>query len=280
MTCAGYPSSFEKEFLDAQTFADWGVDYLKYDFCHFPSVADPRTAYARMAMALEATGRDIVFSACNWGYCEVEKWIRSAGAHLYRCTPDITESFPSIVENCRSQSEKIRYSATGCYTDMDMLVVGMDGIGHHGHPGLCGDTEYKTHFALWCLNGQPLMIGSDLRRLRPETLALLTNKDLLRIDQDEECRPPVEAGIKGDSRPSFFKHLSDRQFAVGFFNLTDEEGCSDFRPWDIGLPTTAGIAMSLRDVFTGEVMSPVNDFLSICLPPRDCKVFLGEWVTL
>ena len=91
MTCAQYPSSFDKEFLDAQTFADWGVDYLKYDFCNFPKTADPRMAYARMSMALKATGRDIVFSACNWGEFEVEKWIRSTGAHLYRSTGDIGE---------------------------------------------------------------------------------------------------------------------------------------------------------------------------------------------
>ena len=280
MTCTGAPGSYDKEFIDAETFAGWGVDYLKYDFCHFPAVADPRESYSRMAMALETTGRDIVFSACNGGLCEVEKWIRSTGAHLYRCTTDITETFPSILEHCRSQDEKIRYSAPGCYNDMDMLVVGMDGIGHHGHPGLCGDTEYKTHFALWCLFGQPLMMGSDLRRLRPETLELLTNKDLLRIDQDAECRPPIESGIKGDSRPSFFKHLSDRQFAVAFFNFTDEDGCADFRPWDIGLTTSAGVGMSLREVFTGEVVGPVNDFLSLYVPARDCKVFIGEWVTM
>lgn len=280
LTCAWYPSSYDKEFIDAQTFADWGVDYLKYDFCNFPKTADPVMAYARMSMALKATGRDIVFSACNWGDCEVEKWIRSTGAHLYRSTGDIGERFSAILNNCRSQDEKIRYSAPGCFNDMDMLVVGMDGIGNVGHPGLCGDTEYKTHFALWCMNSQPLMMGSDLRKLRPEILDLLTNKDLLRIDQDEECRPPMYASIKGDNRPTFFKHLSNRQFAIGFFNLDDEPGNADFRPWDIGFPTTSGIGMMLRDVFTGEVIGPVNDYMTMYLEPHDCRVYLGEWVTM
>ncbi|MBQ6676916.1 MAG: glycoside hydrolase family 27 protein [Clostridia bacterium] len=280
MTCAQYPSSFDKEFLDAQTFADWGVDYLKYDFCNFPKTADPRMAYARMSMALKATGRDIVFSACNWGEFEVEKWIRSTSAHLYRSTGDIGERFSAVINICQSQDKKIRYSAPGCYNDMDMLIVGMDGIGNVGHPGLCGDTEYKTHFALWCLNGQPLMMGSDLRRLRPEMLALLTNKDLLRIDQDEECRPPIVTGPPWCNRPCYFKHLSDRQFVLAFFNLEDEEGSSDFRPWDIGFPTTAGFGMSLREVFTGEVKGPINDYISVDLAPHDCSVFIGEWVAM
>lgn len=278
-TCAGFPSSFEREFIDAQTFADFGVDLLKYDFCFFPHDRSALHYYNRMGMALKATGRDILFSACNWGTYESEKWMRSVGADMYRSTGDIGERFASIRDIATSQFDKLRYSATGCYNDMDMLVCGMDGIGNVGHPGLCGDTEYKTHFALWCMAGSPLMIGTDIRRIRPETVKLLTNPGLLRINADAECRNPIITKFKGELCPTMFKHLSDREFAIAFFNLSDDNGSADFRPYDIGLPTTAGFGLRLEEVFTGETYDYVNDYIEFELKPHDCKVFLGSYVT-
>lgn len=278
-TCAGFPASFDREFIDAETFADFGVDYLKYDFCFFPKERDAMQYYNRMGMALKATGRDIVFSACNWGERESEKWMRSTGAHLYRSTGDIGERFSSVRDIARSQFDKLRYSAPGCYNDMDMLICGMDGIGNVGHPGLCGDIEYKTHFALWCMAGSPLMIGTDLRRLRPETLELLKNPGLLRINGDAECRPPIVNTFGRQSCPALFKHLSDREFALGFFNLCDEEATSDFRPYEIGLNPDLGFGLKLREVFTGETIDYLNDYIEFRLQPHDCKVFIGSYVT-
>ena len=276
-TCAAYPASFDREFIDAQTFADFGVDFLKYDYCFFPKNADPVAHYNRMSMALKATGRDILFSACNWGEDNVQTWIRSTGAHMYRSTGDLGERFEAIRNIATSQFSLFRYSAPGCFNDVDMMVCGMDGVGNVGHPGLCGDTEYKTHFALWCMASSPLMMGCDVRRLRPEPLALMKNKDLIRIDQDEECRPPIIMDCRNPMTPTLFKHLSNREFAIGFFNLGDDEGTPDFRPWDMGFPTTAGFTMRLKDVFTGEVISGVNDYMSFKLAPHDCKVFLGSY---
>ncbi len=276
-TCAGYPASFDREFTDAETFAEFGADFLKYDFCFFPHDRKGRHYYSRMGMALRACGRDILFSACNWGSDNVERWIRSTGADMYRSTGDIGERFSSIRDIATSQFDLLRYSAPGCYNDLDMLVCGMDGIGNVGHPGLCGDTEYKTHFALWCMASSPLMLGSDLRRLRPETLKLVTNPDLLRIDSDPECRPPIVIKTKGDLTPTLFKHLSNHEFAIGFFNLADDEGEADLRPWDMGFPTDAGFSLNLREVFTGETYSGVNDYISFKLQPHDCKVFLGHY---
>lgn len=277
-TCAGYPASFDREFIDAQTFADWGVDYLKYDFCFFPHDRNPMIYYNKMSMALKATGRDIVFSACNWGTHEVEKWVRSTGAHLWRSTGDIGERFTSVRDISASQFGKWRYGAPGCYNDMDMLICGMDGIGNVGHPGLCGDTEYKTHFAMWCMANSPLMIGSDVRRMRPETVELLTNRDLLRIDQDEECRAPIVVTTRGELAPTMFKHLSDREFAIGFFNFGDDEGDPDLRTWDIGFPTTAGFGLKLREVFSGETVDYTDDYFEVKLAPHDCKIYLGSYV--
>ncbi|MBE6597807.1 MAG: glycoside hydrolase family 27 protein, partial [Ruminococcaceae bacterium] len=96
-TCADYPGSFDHEFEDAQTFADWGVDFLKYDYCNKPKLANGPILYNRMSMALKATGREILFSACNWGSDEVHKWIRSTGTHMYRSTPDILDNPQSYI---------------------------------------------------------------------------------------------------------------------------------------------------------------------------------------
>lgn len=276
-TCADYPGSFDHEFVDAEKFAEYGIDFLKYDYCFFPKNADPRAHYNRMSMALKATGRDILFSACNWGENDVETWIRSTGAHMYRSTGDIGERFSAIRDIAVSQFDLLNFSAPGCYNDMDMLVCGMDGIGNVGHPGLCGDIEYKTHFVLWCMASSPLMIGSDLRRIRPEVLALLKNKDLLRINNDEECRPPIVVRTKGDLNPTLFKHLSNHEFAVAFINLADDPGSADLRTWDMGLTTKAGFGLKMREIFTGETFDCVNDYISFDLEPHDCKVFIGKY---
>ena len=143
-TCAGYPGSFDYEFIDAKTFAEWGVDFLKYDFCYKPSLANGPILYNRMGMALKASGREILFSACNWGSDEVEKWIRSTGAHMYRSTGDINDTFDSFKNIAMSQVDKLTYSAPGCFNDIDMLICGMHGKGNVANGG-CTDIEYRTH---------------------------------------------------------------------------------------------------------------------------------------
>jgi len=278
-TCAGYPASYDREFIDAETFADFGVDLLKYDFCCFPENSNPMYYYNRMGMALRATGRDIIFSACNWGLFESHKWMRSVGAHIYRSTGDIGERFSSVRDISMSQFDKLQYSAPGCYNDVDMLICGMDGVGNVGHPGLCGDTEYKTHFALWCMMGSPLMMGSDIRKIRPETLELLKNPGLLRINADPECRTPII--IESPRSPmayTMFKHLSNNQVALGFFNYADKPGFGDICPHNIGLSINSGFGLKLTDVFTGETIEFMNDYIKAPLAPHDCKVFIGEYV--
>lgn len=113
-TCAGYPSSYDHEYVDAQTFADWGVDFLKYDFCNFPATGNCKARYHRMSMALKATGRDILFSACNWGQQEPWKWMASIGAHMYRSTWDINDSYKSFRDIALSQIENLCMSGSGC----------------------------------------------------------------------------------------------------------------------------------------------------------------------
>ncbi|MEG1779629.1 MAG: glycoside hydrolase family 27 protein, partial [Oscillospiraceae bacterium] len=233
-TCAGYPSSFDHEFIDAQTFADFGIDFLKYDFCYKPAYVNGPLLYHRMGMALKATGREILFSACNWGSDEVGKWIRSTGAHMYRSTGDINDSFNSFKDIAKSQLPLLGYSAPGCYNDIDMLIVGMGGKGNVAFGG-CTDEEYFMHFALWCMMASPLMIGCDIRNMSEATVKTLTNKNLIALNQDEEARPcfPV-SGNMGDSL-TLFRHLSNNEYCLGVFNFTDGDASQNVEFYDIGL---------------------------------------------
>ena len=189
-TCADYPGSFDHEFLDAQTFAEFGIDFLKYDNCYKPTTASGPNLYHRMGMALRATGRDILFSACNWGTDDVWSWIRSSGAHMYRSTGDIVDTPESYRNIAKSQMDKLCYSAPGCFNDIDMLTVGMYGKGLVGSTG-CNDADYRSQFSLWCMYSAPLMLGCDVRSMNDTIRALVTNRALIAIDQDPEARPPI-----------------------------------------------------------------------------------------
>ena len=273
-TCADYPGSFDHEFLDAETFAEYGCDFLKYDFCYKPSTANGPVLYHRMSMALKSCGRDILFSACNWGSDEVNKWIRSTGAHMYRSTGDINDSWASMRDIAMSQLDNLAYSAPGCYNDIDMLTIGMYGKGNVGSLG-CSDTEYKTQFALWCIYSAPLMLGGDIRTMNDGLLKLVTNRDLLRINQDPEARPAFLATELSwfPGRIVLVKHLSDNELAVGFFNMTETGGQIPFFLENIGLTASSGRALHMREVFTGEERT-VKEFMNPVVEAHDCSVYL------
>lgn len=299
-TCGNYPGSFDHEFLDAKTFAEWGVDFLKYDFCFMPATANGPLMYRRMGHALRASGREILFSACEWGSNDPWSWIRSAGAHMYRSTGDINDSFESFKNIALSQinknpaidwkqpGEKLMEhlranggsssNAPGCFNDIDMLTVGMFGKGNVANGG-CDATDYKTQFALWCFMGAPLMLGADLRNfLKPEMkpmLDLITNKGLLALDQDEECRPAFLATNQpwGKDRIVLGRLLADGDIAIGFFNLTDNDYGMFLYFETLGIPDAAGINLEMRDVFTGESIGVKREFVDFTVPKHDCMVF-------
>ena len=277
-TCAGYPSSVDHEFEDAKTFAEFGVDYLKYDFCYKPKHVDGPLLYHRMGIALKASGRDILFSACNWGSDNVAQWIRSTGAHMYRSTGDINDSPTSFRDIAMSQIPVLGYSAPGCFNDIDMLICGMYGKGNVAFGG-CNDEEYKMHFALWCMMASPLMIGCDIRNMTPETAELLKNKELIRIDQDAECRPafPVGGAISNDL--VLFRHLENNEYALAVFNFCDGDirRCVEF--YDIGISAHSGYGLQLEEIFTGEkITAKENVFVN--LKPHTCAVYKAKVVEL
>jgi len=270
LTCAEYPGSFDHEFLDAQTFAEWGVDYLKYDYCYKPQKANGPLLYQRMGLALRATGREILFSACNWGRENTETWIRSTGAHMYRSTSDIGDNFQCMKDIAVSQYDKLAYSLPGCFNDIDMLICGMHGDGNVGLGG-CTEAEYRTHFAMWCLFNSPLMIGCDLRKIDDECLALLKNKELIAINQDPEARPPMR--LTTDDRAVFFRHLSNNEYILAFFNLTDSDRTMYQGLYDIGLPASCEYGLSGYEIFTGEKVELEREAITPFVPTHDCRIF-------
>ncbi|MEA4833294.1 MAG: alpha-galactosidase [Oscillospiraceae bacterium] len=278
-TCAGYPSSFDHEFVDAKTFAEWGVDFLKYDFCYKPAYADGPLLYRRMGIALRECGREILFSACNWGSDEVGKWIRSSGAHMYRSTGDINDSPKSFRDIAFSQLPLLGYSAPGCFNDTDMLIVGMHGNGNVACGG-CTDDEYKMHFALWSMMAAPLIIGCDVRNMSEATASLLKNKELIAINQDEEARPAYAVGGRISDTLILFRLLSNNEYAIGFFNFNN---CNIKHPiefFDIGISIGSGYGMDITDVFTGETFKGVCENFAPLLTPHTCAIYKAKVVSL
>ena len=276
-TCAGYPSSFDHEFQDARTFASWGVDFLKYDFCFFPSFANCQHRYLTMAQALRASGRDILFSACNWGVQEPWNWMRSVGAHMYRSTGDIWDNFPSTSAIMQNQMNNYNANAAGCFNDMDMLTVGMGGKGNVG--GNVGNTytEYELQFAYWCFCAAPLMMGADLRIVGEEYRALLQHKELIRLNQDPECRPAYKVREE-NGYYIFLRHLSKGEFAIGVFNLHQDARYAQITFAELGVPVNSGVKLALTDVITGEALPAKRDDLLVNVPGHSCKIYRAKFV--
>jgi len=284
MTCGGYPGSNSYEFEDAAQFASWHVDYLKYDYCYKPQHDRGDQLYQRMALALANSGRDIVFSACSWGADETHQWIKSTGAHLWRSTVDIWDTWESICRLIGEQKKLLPYNGAGCFNDMDMLVVGMNGSGNVGLAG-CTDTQYKTHFSFWAFMGSPLMIGCDIRSMSPETAKILMNKDLIAINQDRGYRQPFSVGGSfnfqwGDVENSFVwaKLLENGDIAIGMFNLSNDPRNMYFTLPDLSLTRSCGRKLELKDLWTGEICYTEGEKFMTRVDGCDCRVYRARLV--
>ncbi|MCH5338036.1 MAG: glycoside hydrolase family 27 protein [Acetatifactor sp.] len=281
LTCAGYPGSFEHEFIDAETFAEWGVDFLKYDYCYHSPIIHGKYLYSRMGLALENCGRDILFSACSWGADETHEWIKRTGASMWRSTGDIFDTWDSIKDLVKQQERLHPYNGVGCFNDMDMLVVGMYGKGNVGLKG-CNDTQYKTHFSMWAFMGSPLMIGCDIRSMNQETLDILTNEEMIRINQDPACRQPMKlvGTWTGDDLLLYAKQLAGGDIAIGLFNLREEKAYARVNLDEVGLPFSTGKTLELTEVWTGEKTTVKNANFIKGLEPFDCAVYRAKVVNL
>ena len=277
MTCDGYPGSYGHEYLDALTFAEWGVDFLKYDYCCRPKTVKGEDLYRKMALALKNSGRDILFSACSWGHDETENWIDTTGANMWRATGDIKDSWwhiKSLAEKCISIGNR---NWINCFSDLDMLIVGMKCEGYCALDG-CTLEEYKTHFSFWAMMGSPLMIGCDIRKMDDETRRILFNKDIIAINQDSELNRPFllhcsdnEGNDKVDTYV-YAKILEDGDIALGFFNFSDEKIGRFVTESMIGLDSDIPIKYNVRDLWTGEEIKPVNGTILADIEAHGCRI--------
>ena len=284
-TCAGYPASYDHEFVDAASFAEWGVDYLKYDYCFHPSTVPGKVLYKRMAVALANCGRDILFSACSWGADETKTWIKETGANMWRTTGDIVDSWKSIKTLSLVAGDAIQWGSINCFPDMDMLVTGMYGEGNVGLAG-CTDEEYRTHFSLWALLGSPLMIGCDIRKMSDATKEILMNKEVLAINQDAAYNQAFNAGPsakKGseDEHPIYVRLLDNGDYAIGMFNFSDEPSSR----WNtyllldvIGLPESTRKTLLVKDLWSGEEQKVTNGLFTTPVPAHGCRLFRAKVV--
>jgi alpha-galactosidase len=172
-TCAGYPGMYGHEQQDANTYASWGIDYIKVDWCSSTGI-DAQTEYTKIGNALRSTGRAITFSLCDWGQSNVWTWGPSVG-NLWRTTGDISDNWTSMLSNFDSNASHASSAGPGGWNDPDMLEVGNGGM---------SSTEDQTHFSLWAISAAPLIIGNDMTNMSASTKSILTNTDVIAVDQD------------------------------------------------------------------------------------------------
>ena len=227
-TCADYEGSYKHEEQDARTYAAWGIDYLKYDWCSadkvYPRSAMPKV-YKQMSDALKATGRPIVFSLCQYGLDKVWEWGAASGGNLWRTTDDISDKWSSMESIGFKQNGLEKYAGPGHWNDPDMLEVGNGGM---------SATEYRTHMSLWCLLAAPLLAGNDLRSMPAETLAILTNREVIAIHQDPLGKQGYRVAQQG-ANEVWAKPLAGGEWAVGLFNRGPEAAKVTVHWKDIGL---------------------------------------------
>lgn len=222
-TCGGYEGSYQHEQLDAQSYAAWGIDYLKYDWCSYGQIAPKpdraalKKPYEIMRDALRQSGRDIAYSLCQYGMGRVWEWGHEVDGNCWRTTGDITDSWSSMAGIGFAQSPMSEHAGPGRWNDPDMLVVGRVGWGPNLHPTRLSRNEQITHLTLWSMLAAPLLIGCDLEHLDDFTLALLTNDDVLAIDQDPLGRAAQRLGEAG-STEVWTRPLADGTTAVALFN--------------------------------------------------------------
>jgi alpha-galactosidase len=260
-TCAGFEGSYGHEEQDAQNYAGWGIDYLKYDLCSFgdmlrddaPQAAFQKMvdAYMKMFAALQKTGRPIVFSLCQYGVAAVWRWGPDVGGNLWRTTGDINDTYDHMAEIGFGQAGLAKYARPGHWNDPDMLEVGNGGM---------KPDEYRTHMSLWAILAAPLLAGNDLSKMTPETLAMLTNREVIAIDQDP-------AGMQGDRfwaegpYEIWAKPLADGSKAVGLFNRAD--------PWAGNAPIKVNFkdigfkgAVKVRDVWNAKDLGAMEEYVA------------------
>ena len=270
-TCAGRPGSMGHEYQDALMYAKWGVDYLKYDWCH-TGKRNAEEAYATMRDALKGSGRPILFSMCEWGTAKPWLWAKDTG-NMWRTTGDIGDHWEGkkkwkdggccslgMLDIVDLQVGLESFAGPGHWNDPDMLEVGNGGM---------TTNEYRAHMSLWCILNAPLIAGNDLRSMTPEIKQILTNQEVLAVNQDELGRQASRVWKEGDLE-IWAKPMKDGSRAVLLLN----RGTSETRitvPWtDLGYPDH--LTASIRDLWAHKDLGKFTGKFTAMVPSHDVVV--------
>lgn len=278
-TCGGKPGSLGHEYQDALQYARWGIDYLKYDWCNTENV-NSKGAYSLMAKALRASGRDIVFSLCEWGDTQAYSWAENVG-HLWRTTGDVNCCFDCELDHggwkslgvlqIMDKNEKLRqFAGPDHWNDPDMMEVG-NGM---------TESEDRAHFSMWCMMAAPLILGNDIRSMTPATAALVMNKDMIAIDQDplgiQGLRYRTESGLEYWLKPLqsgawafciLNRTLSPRTITLDFadFHMFDNLSRLTFE--------TGSHNYKVYNIWAGKEEAPSNKTRKVTIPAHDVVVY-------
>jgi alpha-galactosidase len=267
-TCARYEGSLGHEEQDAQTYADWGIDYLKYDLCSYRTNMEQqapndkaaqymlmRQAYEKMHQALLKTGRPIVYSLCQYGWDSVWEWGPTVGGNLWRTTGDISANFDRMSLIGRSQAGLAKFAAPGHWNDPDMLEVGNGKLTHD---------ENVTHMTLWAMLAAPLIAGNNLTQMTPDTASILMNKEVIAIDQDALGRQGDRIYAEGPVE-IWVKPMKDGSKAVAIFNFGEsavDSGKFGLHLKEMGLPAS----VKARDVWAAKDLGTIKDDWKTVVP--------------
>jgi alpha-galactosidase len=275
-TCAGYPGTHGFEIQDAKMYASLGIDYLKFDWCSSEGL-NAKEAYTTMSKALKAAGRPIIFSLCEWGNNKPWEWAKEVG-QLWRTTGDIYDCFDCTKNNgswsahgvmkILDMQKNLRiYAGPGHWNDPDMLEVGNGGL---------SPSENRAHFSMWCMLAAPLISGNDLRKMSKEANAVLTNKEVIAVDQDKLGVQGFRYAVK-DSVEIWFKPLSKNNWAVCFLNRTPHPKKVEFNwknekvndAFSGRLLNVAKTNYRIINLWTKEKIGTTTDILTAIVPSHD-----------
>ena len=270
ITCGGYLGSLGHEEQDAALYAKWGVDYLKYDWCSYDQVVlnDTTTAAYKkpffvMQQALRRHNRDIVYNLCQYGMKQVWQWGPLTDAQSWRTTEDIEDTWQSLYDIGFHQHALYPWAGPGKWNDPDMMIVGQVGWGENLHPTRLTPDEQYTHVSLWCLLSAPLLIGCDISRLDAFTLNLLTNDEVLAVDQDTLGKQ-AQRIIYTPQQQVWVKELADGSKAIGIFNMDTVYRDISVNWNDLGLPA----AQRVRNLWTQKDMGLIKEGYKAHMPPH------------
>jgi len=254
-TCAGYEGSYGHEEQDARSYAAWGIDYLKYDWCGARNLytdEEMPAVYQIMGDALLKQKRPIVYSLCQYGRLDVWKWGADVGGNLWRTTGDIRDAWDSMTRIGFNQKDLAPYAKPGHWNDPDMLEIGN---------GAMTNAEYQTHMSLWAILAAPLLAGNDLRSMSPEILAILTNRDVIAVNQDKLGKQGKRVWQSGEQEV-WTRSLSGGDIAVAVFNRAKDEAKITLKTADLKITGK----WKARDLWTHQNVAWPDSEYSITVP--------------